>query len=139
MNVFEYLNEMESAIKSRKNVTDKETFISMEEHNQEMLNMIQILKTEMEMAEYNYTVENLSHTVHTFGEYTVLQQELNDELILVQPLALGESELSMIDMQSLCDILQQVKDNNLIKQNIVIVPPNITFFKAKLAQPKDEN
>lgn len=146
MNVFDYLEEMKQAILSKKtavkDAVDKTsvpsaTVISADDHYQEMLNMINVLKTEMEMAEYNYTVESFGHVVKTFDEYTVLQRQLNDEVILIQPLALGEEELSMIDMNSLCDVLRRAKESNLIKENIIVIPPNITVFKAKLEKPHE--
>ena len=134
MNTFEYLEEMEQAISQRMQEAKPTDRLSAQQHYQEMLNMISILKTEMEMAEYHYVVESVENKIHTFEEYTVLQKELNDELILVQPIALGETELSAIDMQSLCDILKHSRDAGLITQNIIILPPNINVFKAKLAK-----
>jgi hypothetical protein len=137
MNTFDYLEEMEQTIQDKMNSTDDTARMFVKNHYQEMLNMLTILKTEMEMAEYHYVVESLQNEVHTFEEFTVLQKHLNDDLILIQPIALGEAELSMIDMQSLCDILKQARDKGIITENIVVLPPNINVFKAKLA-PQSE-
>lgn len=135
MNTFDYLDEMIQTIQGKKDAAGDTDRMSAKQHYQEMLNMLDILKTEMEMAEYNYVVESLQNEVHTFGEYTVLQKNLNDDLILIQPIALGEAELSAVDMQSLCDILKQSRDKGLIKENIIVLPPNINVFKAKLVSP----
>lgn len=138
MNTFEYLEEMEQTISKQMKTVNPTDRISIQQHYQEMLNMLSILKTEMEMAEYHYTVQSLDNEVHTFEEFTVLQKQLNDELILVQPVSIGETELSAIDMESLCNILKRSRDTGLITENIIVLPPNINVFKAKLAKKKME-
>ena len=138
MNTFEYLEEMEQTISKQMKTANPEDKMSIQQHYQEMLNMLSILKIEMEMAEYHYTVESFDNEVHTFEEFTVLQKQLNDEVILIQPISTGEVELSAIDMESLCDILKRSRDIGLITENIIVLPPNINVFKAKLAKKKTE-
>ena len=99
--------------------------------------MLQVLETEMQEAEYNYQVVSTDFTVKTFGELTVLQKELNENVLIFQPVVTDE-ELSAIDMQSLADVLKKLRDSGQIKENMILLPPNINVFRAKLARPDDE-
>lgn len=139
MNPFEHINELKQFIMTEvknaginKNYLGKD--ISEAEHYKQMLNMLNILENDMAEAEYNYQVESINHEVKVFNELTVLQKELNEDVIIFQPIAVGETELSAIDMQSLADVLTKLRDSGEIKENILLLPPNINVFKAKLAK-----
>lgn len=134
MNPFYYIQEMKQTLEAKKQeVAGTPTRISAEQHYQEMLNMLNILDMEMQEAEYHYQVEAVDHSVRTFDELTVLQKELTEEVIIFQPIAIGEAELSAVDMQSLAEVLTQLRDNGTIKENMLLLPPNINVFRAKLA------
>ena len=142
MNPFERIDELGRAIMAEvKNAGINNNYqgstITQAEHYKEMLNMLALLKKEMAEAEYNYQVESVNHEVKIFEELTVLQKELNDDVIIFQPIAIGEEELSAIDMQSLADVLKTLRDSGEIKENILLLPPNINVFRAKLEKPAE--
>lgn len=141
MNPFERINELKQVIfgeiKSagiNKNFAGKS--MTEAEHYKRMLNMLNILETEMGEAEYHYEVEALDHSVMTFEEHTVFQKELNNNVIIFQPINVGEDEISMLDMESLSNILVKLRDSGEIEENIIILPPNVNVFRAKLARPE---
>lgn len=135
MNPFERIAEMKKFFKTE--IIEKDIkptdMISQKEHYARMINMLNILSEEMKEAEYNYQVKSVDNKVTTFDNLTVLQKDLNDDIIIFQPIAIGEQELSAIDMQSLADVLTKLRDSGTIKENIVLLPPNINVFRAKLA------
>ena len=139
MNPFEYIKELKQAITiDATNQENNDKVIPYKEHCSKLINMLNILEIEMKQAEYNYQVTSVNYNdIITFDELTVMQKELNDEVIIFQPVAVNESEFSDIDMQSLADVLTKLKNNNIIKQNILLLPPNINVFKAVLKQPKE--
>ena len=103
------------------------------------MNMLNVLEQEMEHAEYNYQVTGVNYKdILTFGELTVMQKELSEEVLIFQPIAVGEAELSAVDMQSLADVLTKLRNNGTISQNMLLLPPNINIFKAVLKRPEDK-
>lgn len=100
--------------------------------------MLNILEEEMKDAEYHYQVESVDNTIRTFEELTVLQKELNDDVIIFQPVVAAD-EFTAADMQSLADVLTHLRDTGQIKENMILLPPNINVFRAVLAEPSDEN
>lgn len=137
MNAFEYIDEMIEVIeRTREDKAHDKSMLTLNGHYNEMINMLSTLRTEMEHAEYNYQVESIKHKIETFDEMVVLQKDLSSDVLIFQPIAIGEAELSAVDMQSLADVLKQLHDNGTIKENIILLPPNINVFRAKLALPK---
>lgn len=139
MNPFERIEEMRQALKAeiKNNNIKSDDYIKQIEHYKRMVGMLNILEEEMKDAEYNYQIESIDSKVKVFDELTVLQQELNDNVIIFQPVAINDVELSAIDMQSLADILTKLRDSGEIKENILLLPPNINVFKAKLAKNEE--
>ena len=139
MNPFERIEEMRQALKAeiKNNNIKSDDYIKQIEHYKRMVGMLNILEEEMKEAEYNYQIESIDSKVKVFDELTVLQQELNDNVIIFQPVAVNDVELSAIDMQSLADILTKLRDSGEIKENIILLPPNINVFKAKLAKNEE--
>lgn len=133
MNAFEYIDEMIDVISKS---TDGEEIITKQDHYNSLTSALQMLRQEMENAEYNYVVQSVEQEVITFSELVLLKKQLTDDVIIFQPIAIGEEELSAIDMQSIANTLTQMKDSGIVKENILLLPPNINIFKAKLS-PKD--
>ena len=133
MNAFDYIQELKDTINNKRQ-NDTNTNISIEQHYNEILNILDILKIELEQVEYNYELETIDCNIRTFDEYTVTEKQLNENVILFQPLTIDEFDLSEIDLQSLTSILQKLKDKDLIKEDIIIIPPNINIFRAKLVK-----
>ena len=140
MNPFEYIDELKQTITSNEtNPENKDKTLSYKEHCSILINMLNILEHEMEQAEYNYQVTGVNYNqIHVFNELTVMQKELTDEVIIFQPIAVGEAELSAVDMNSLATVLKSLRDNGTITQNMLLLPPNINVFKAILKRPKEK-
>lgn len=139
MNPFERIEEMRQTLKSE--VISKEIkgsdYISQAHHYQRMMNMLNILEEELKNAEYNYQIKSIDNKVKTFEELAVLQSQLNEDVIIFQPVA--TEEFTMIDMESLADVLKKLRDDGQIKENIILLPPNINVFRAVLSQNSDED
>lgn len=140
MNPLERINEMKNLMLSEaKNALSKENqTITVKEHYDYIYKMLLLLERDLKDAEYNYQVESLNHKVKTFEELTVLEKELNDDVIIFQPVV-GEDEITALDMNSLADVLKKLRDDGQIKENILLLPPNINVFRAVLAVPSEED
>lgn len=136
MNAFEYISELKQNIESKKNsingtdITNQS--ISMEKHLEEMLNLLNVIETELEMAEYNYEVESVDQSIETFEDYTLIKAQLSNDVLIFQPLPLDDERLSAIDLDSIANILQKLRDANIIKEDMILLPPDIKVFRAKL-------
>lgn len=140
MNPFERIKELKQILKAEivSNGIKESDTITQGEHYRRMVGMLNVLEEELKNAEYCYEVESTNQTVQTFDELTVFQKDLNEDVIIFQPIATSEEELTAVDMKSLADVLTQLHDNGQIKENILILPPNINVFRAKLAKEKQE-
>lgn len=141
MNPFERIKEMKEILKAeiKNNGIKSNDTITQMEHYKRMVNMLNVLEKEMEDVEYHYQVESIDRTVTTFDDFTVFQQQLNDDVLIFQPMTLSEDDLSIIDMQSLADTLRHLHESGQIKENILLLPPNINILKAKLALPSADS
>lgn len=133
MNAFEYIQELKNVIKSNykqsKQKGEENNFISYKDHCSSLINMLNILETELSTVEYNYEIESIDGEIKTFDEMSFSQKELNDKVIIFQPIDLAEN----IDMESMINTLKKLKDAGLIEENILLVPPDVNIFRAKLA------
>lgn len=141
MNPFERIKEMKQILKTEivSNGIKENDTITQGEHYKRMMGMLTILEEELKNAEYNYEVKTVNNTVQTFDEYTVLQKELNEDVIIFQPVPVDETEFTAVDMKSLADVLTHLHNDGQIKENILLLPPNVNVFRAKLAIPKQED
>lgn len=133
MNPIERINEMREALKAEiiANNINGDDCITQSEHYNRMANMLNVLEKEFENAEYNYEVESINGKVKTFDEHVVLQSELNNDILLIQPISGTEEN---IDFSSLVDTLKMMRNSNLIKEDMIIIPSDIKIFRAKLAK-----
>lgn len=142
MNPFERIEEMKQILKAevKNNGIKGDDCITQLEHYKRMLGMLNILEGEMKDAEYNYQIEYVNGKIKTFEEFTVFQKELNENVIIFQPVTTSD-EFTTVDMQSLADILTRLRDSGQIQENILLLPPNINVFKAVLSEPihKEDN
>lgn len=138
MNPFEKIEEMKqilaTEIKSN-NIKGSDT-ITQAEHYKRMVNMLNILKEELKTAEYNYQAEKINGNIKTFDEFAVVEKQLNDKILIFQPVA-GD-EFRAADMKSLADVLKQLKEDGQIEENIMLLPPDVEVLRAILATPADE-
>lgn len=137
MNPFEYINEMRATLEEKKAVaTGTSARLSAEQHYQEMINMLDILSIEMQQAEYNYQIKTVDQKIKTFDEHVVIQKQLTEDVLIFQPVG-SEDEIRTIDMQSLADVLRRLHDSDIIKENMILLPPNVNVFRAVLANSPD--
>ena len=135
MNPFERIEEMKQILKAevKNNGIKGSDVITQAEHYKRMLGMLSILQEELKQAQYHYQIESIKNEIKTFDELTVLHYQLNEDVVIFQPVA-TTNEISAIDMQSLADVLTQLRNNGQIKENIIVLPPDINIFRAVLSQ-----
>ena len=140
MNAYEYIQELKQVIvNNAKDPSNQDKQMTYKEHCLSLYSTLSVLEKELEMAEYNYQVETVDGEVMTFDEAAFMKKQLNDEVVIFQPVGLTEEEITAVDMESMADILRKLHDSNIIKENIVLLPPNVRIFRAKLAKPNDNN
>lgn len=140
MNAYEYIQELKQVIIDKaKDPSNQDKQITYKEHCSGLYNTLCVLEKELEMAEYNYEIETVDGKIMTFDETAFMKKQLNDEVVIFQPVGLTEEEITAVDMQSMADILRKLHDSDIIKENIVLLPPNVNIFRAKLAKPIDDN
>lgn len=137
MTPFEQINEMKDYIENQRKTTDLSQEMTMETHLEAMSNFLDVLTASLENAEYCYDVQPVTQEMYTLKDYHIMRKKLNDDVIIFQPIAIGEAELSAIDMQSLSDVLRKLRETGKIQEDILIVPPNINIFRAKLAEGQE--
>jgi hypothetical protein len=138
MNPFEKIEEMKQILVSeiKTNNIKKTDTITQEEHYKRMINMLNILSEELKTAEYYYQAEKITGEIKTFDDFPVLQKSLNDNIIIFQPVVVGEFRQS--DMHSLADVLKALKDDGQIKENIMVLPPDVEVLRAVLATSTED-
>ena len=140
MNAYEYIQELKQVIvNNAKDPSNQDKQMTYKEHCLGLYSTLSVLEKELEMAEYNYQVETVDGEVMTFDEAAFMKKQLNDEVVIFQPVGLTEEEITAVDMESMADILRKLHDSNIIKENIVLLPPNVNIFRAKLAKSDDNN
>lgn len=140
MNPFDYIQEMKNTLHQQmdsENINKPGLTIPLNTHLNEMLNMLSILEAELKNAEYNYVVESVDGEITTFDELAVFKKQLSEDVLIFQP-ALTSEEMSMVDMQSLADTLRHLHNNGLVQERILLLPPGINVFKAKLVDADKE-
>ena len=94
----------------------------------------------MKNAEYNYQVSSVENkNVFTFDELTVLEKQLNDEVLIFQPVNINGDEVTNVDMNSLAQVLTNLRNDGKITQNILVLPQNVNVFKAVLKRPDNNS
>lgn len=141
MNPYEYIEEMKESL--RKEIKEKDIkpddCITQKEHYARMTSMLNIIAKELKNAEYNYVVQSVNgKTIHTFDELMVTEKQLNDDVIIFQPIEI-EYSTTQSDMESLAQALTKLRDDGNITANMLLLPPNINIFKAKLASSGKED
>lgn len=138
MNPFEKIKEMKQILVSeiKTNNIKKTDTITQEEHYKRMINMLNILSEELKTAEYYYQAEKVTGEIKTFDDFPVLQKQLNDNVVIFQPVVVGEFRQS--DMQSLADVLKALKEDGQINENIMILPPDVEVLRTVLATPIED-
>lgn len=139
-NPFDKINDMKNILQQEAAEVNPNDTITYREHFKRMLNMLSILLKDLETAGYNYVIENENDgQYHTFNELTLKAMNLTDDVIIVRPVAVDTMAFDQIDMESLYDVLAKMKNAGRIKEDIIVLPPNIEVLKARLARPETES
>lgn len=132
MNPFEYINEMREYLKTEQaTATDKEVPIDV--HYNKIHNILDMLEKEITKANFTYTVTNIKGVTEDVNGINLKLMKLTEDVLLFQPVAIGEAELAAIDIQSLASTLKVLRDNGTIDKDMLILPPNVNVFTATLA------
>lgn len=132
MNPFEYINEMREYLKTEQaTTTDKEVPIDV--HYNKIHNILDMLEKEITKANFTYTVTNIKGITEDVNGMNLNLMKLTEDVLLFQPVAIGEAELAAIDIQSLASTLKVLRDNGTIDKDMLILPPNVNVFTATLA------
>ena len=134
MTPFKQIEEMKDVIEQQKQSCDASATMTMTEHLEAMINFLNVLQASLENAEYRYDVAPIEQEMHSLKNYHIMRKKLNDDVIIFQPIAIGEAELSAIDMESLSSVLTQLKEAGKVEEDILILPPNVNIFRAKLVE-----
>lgn len=138
-NPFEKINEMRNILQQEATEVKPDDTITYHEHFKRMVNMLTILLKELENAEYNYVISDEENGMyHTFDEYTLKSMNLTDDIMIIRPVAVDTVAFDQIDMESLFNVLTSLKNSGRIKEDIIVLPPNVEVLKAKLARPEQE-
>lgn len=134
MTPFERIEEMKNIINNQRDTCDLQQNMTLEKHFDAMSNFLDVLEKSLETAEYCYDIQPVEQDMHTLKDYHIMEKQLNDNVIIVQPIAIGEAELQAIDIESLADVLKTLKENGKIEEDILLLPPNVNVFRAVLAK-----
>ena len=134
MTPFKQIEEMKTVIEQQKQVCDTAATMTITEHLEAMLNFLDVLQASLENAEYRYDISPIEQEIHSLRDYHITEKQLNNDVLIFQPIAIGEAELSAIDMESLSNALTQLKQTGKVDEDILILPPNINVFRAKLVE-----
>ena len=128
------IKEMKDYVANQKQICDLSKTMTMQEHLDAMGYFLDLLETSLESAEYCYDVSPVTQEMHTLKEYHIMKKQLNEGVVIFQPIAIGEAELSAIDMESMSNVLRKLREAGKIEEDILILPPNINVFRAVLAK-----
>lgn len=142
MNPFKKLKEIKDMILANAKAANKslDDTLTYREHYNQIVSILNIIENELKNAEYNYKIESLKISdIHVFGELTVKESELNDEILLFQPLSNNGELVTDADLQSLYDILLKMRDKNQITKNMIVIPQYMNVLKAVLANEDEDD
>lgn len=142
MNPFKKLKEVKDMILANAKAANKslDDTLTYREHYNQIVSILNIIENELKNAEYNYKIESLKTSdIHVFGELTVKETELNDEILLFQPLSNNGELVTDADLQSLYDILLKMRDENQITKNMIVIPQYMNVLKAVLANEDEDD
>ena len=134
MTAFEKIAEMKETLANeyKSNGIKATQTITMYEHYQRMLNMLSVLNEELKNAEYCYEVVYKDDKVEAFDDVTVLVHEIGENLLCFQPVITDSGSIYDVDMESLCNTLSTLKEAGEIKEDIMIIPPNVNMIRVRL-------
>lgn len=138
MNPLNYIEDIRNALIKECQSSDLSDTITKQEYYDKIIGILDVLNQSMEDAKFNYEVLTVEKKPIVYEDYTLLKSQLNEDVVIFQPFGFTQDDIDSVDLQSLADILKQLKDNDEIKENIMILPPNVNVFRARLAKDSEE-
>ena len=132
MNPFEYINEMREYLKTEQAASTDKT-VPIDVHYNKIQNILDMLEKEIIKANFTYAITNIKGVIKDVNGMNLNLMKLTEDILLFQPVAIGEAELAAIDMHSLANTLKALRDNGTIDKDMLILPPNVNVFTATLA------
>lgn len=144
MNPFERIKEYRAALllQIKDTLVRPKDTLTYEEHYKVLLTFLNLLESDLKTAEYEYVVEKIgkdgeSTMFETYKDMTLQATGIGENLLLFQPIFNDGKDIDNTDIDSLADALEALKGADRIKEDILIIPPGINVFKARLARPDD--
>lgn len=135
MDPFESLKILRQAFIDNTAMHNEEDTMTYKEYKDTVLHMLDVLEHDLGDASYSYVMENINaDEIFDIDGYTVTQKQLADGLVVIQPALSDPGDMVMINMESLCDTIVAMKESGRIKEDIIIAPPFVNMFRAKLAK-----
>lgn len=146
MNPFDRIRDYRAALllQIKDTMVKPDDSLTYKEHYQVLLNLLKMLETDLQEADYEYVLNRVGSQAgdSAYYEYdgvTMRTIQLNDNLLLFQPLFSEDHEIGVPDMNSLIEALEALKDYGKITQECLVIPPGINVIKARLYDPERED
>ena len=128
MNLYTRLEELRQSIAYNRD-NPSQAINSQQDLYNTMDKFLDLIEMDIKDVEYNFVIENVDGGVRVFDGAALTETQLNEDICLFQIL-----DEENVDIESLSDILKQLVDANKIQGNVLLIPPNISVFKAKIAK-----
>lgn len=132
MTPYEHIDQLRAILEKDTGNDDKT--ITVKEHRERMQTFLNLIQSSLESAEYVFESEAIDTEIVTFESYTMTKRQLNDEVIIFQPVAVsGKDFIATADMQSIAGVIQDLVDHDLIQEKVILLAPNVNVFRAKIS------
>ena len=134
MNLYERMQELRKHVKTNQHIAQElrnadTPSITPNELYNKMNVFLDMIEMDIKNIEYNFVIENVDGGVRVFDGAALTETQLNEDICLFQIL-----DEENVDIESLSDMLKQLVDANKIQGSVLLIPPNISVFKAKIAK-----
>jgi len=138
MNVYQRIQELRQHIEKNQfiaqGIGNADTpSVTPNELYEKMNIFLDMVEEDIKNIEYHFEIENLAGKVCVLDDYAFSQSQLNKDIYIFQPL---DENVTAVDMESLADMLKQLIDSDQLQGNVLLLPPSISVFKAKIAKPE---
>ena len=128
MNLYTRLEELRQSIAYNRD-NPSQAINSQQDLYNTMDKFLDLIEMDIKDVEYNFVIENVDGGVRVFDGAALTETQLNEDICLFQIL-----DEENVDIESLSDMLKQLVYANKIQGNVLLIPPNISVFKAKIAK-----
>ena len=129
-NPFQKLNEIKDMVKTHSQDKDLDDMISRKDHYKEMYNLITLIEKELADARYQFVFGTLYGEEFSMeNDITMTKKELDEDLTVFQPYL----EADNYNSEEIADALTKYVQQGTIDKNILLLPPEVSILRAKLA------